>query len=49
MKNNWFVANDNGDLIGHDMCREDAIILAEEMGEKEPGAGWEAMNDDDEE
>lgn len=46
-KRNWFVANDNGDLIGHDMCKADAITLAEEMQEKEPDAGWEAMEDDD--
>lgn len=44
----WFVANDNGELIGHDMGEAKAKALAEEMQEKEPDAGWEAMNGDDE-
>ena len=47
-KNNWFVANDNGDVIGHDMEETKAKALAEQMQEKEPDAGWEALSDDDE-
>ena len=47
-KNKWFVANDDGDIIGHDMCEAKAKALAAEMQEKEPDAGWEAMNGDDE-
>lgn len=41
-------ANDDGDIIGHDMCEAKAKALAAEMQEKEPDAGWEAMNGDDE-
>ena len=44
----WFVANDNGDIIGHDMGEAKAKALAAEMQEKEPDAGWEAMNGDGE-
>ena len=44
----WFVANDNGDVIGHDMEEVKAKALAEEMNEKEPDAGWEALNGADE-
>ena len=44
----WFVANDNGDVIGHDMEEVKARTLAEEMNEKEPDAGWEALNGADE-
>ena len=47
-ENKWFVANDDGDIIGHDMCEAKAKALAAEMQEKEPDAGWEAMNGDDE-
>ena len=41
-------ANDDGDIIGHDMCEAKAKALAAEMQEKEPDASWEAMNGDDE-
>ena len=34
-ENKWFVANDNGDIIGHDMGEAKAKALAEEMQEKE--------------
>lgn len=44
----WFVANDDGDVIGHDMSEAKAKALAAEMQEKEPEAGWEALNGDDE-
>ena len=47
-ENKWFVANDNGDIIGHDMSETSAKLLASEMQTKEPEAGWEAMNGDDE-
>ena len=43
----WFVANDNGDIIGHDMSETSSKLLASEMQAKEPEAGWEAMNDDE--
>ena len=48
MNEKWFVANDNGELIGPAMCEAKAKALAAEMQEKEPDAGWEAMNGDDE-
>ena len=47
-KNKWFVANDNGDIIGHDMSETSAKLLASEMQAKEPEAGWEALCGDDE-
>ena len=47
MKNNWFVANDNGEVIGHDLSETKAKLLASEMQAKEPDAGWEALNDDE--
>lgn len=47
-ENKWFVANDNGDIIGHDMGEAKAKALAAEMQEQEPDAGWEAMNGDGE-
>ena len=40
----WFVANDDGELIGHDMSEVAARALAAEMQDKEPDANWEAMN-----
>ena len=47
-ENKWFLANDNGDIIGHDMSETSAKLLASEMQAKEPEASWEAMNADDE-
>ena len=47
-KNKWFVANDNGDIIAHDMGEAKAKALAAEMQEKELDASWEAMNGKDE-
>ena len=44
----YFVANDDGDIIGHDMCEAKAKALAAEMQEKEPDASREAMNGEDE-
>lgn len=44
----WFVANDNGEIIAHDLDEAKAKAIAEEMREKEPNAGWEALNGDDE-
>lgn len=46
-ENNWFVANDNGDVVGHDMSEAKAKALADEMQEKEPDAGWEALSSDE--
>lgn len=47
MKNNWFVANDNGEIIAHDCDKAKALIIASEMAEKEPNAGWEALCGDE--
>ena len=41
-------SNDDGDIIGHDIGEAKAKALAAEMQEKEPDAGREAMNGDDE-
>lgn len=42
-KKNWFVANNEGEVVGHDMDKTHAEALAEEMNAKEPDAEWEAM------
>jgi hypothetical protein len=47
MKNNWFVANDNGDVAGHDLSKERAEALAEQMQKEEPEANWEALSSDE--
>ena len=44
VENKWFVANDDGDIIGHDMTQKEAEILAQEMQEKDPASNWEALN-----
>lgn len=44
MEKKWFVANDNGDVAGHDMDEAKAKDLASQLNEKEPEAGWEALN-----
>lgn len=43
MEKTYFVANDNGDIIAHDIDKTKAEIIASEMAEKEPNAGWEAL------
>jgi hypothetical protein len=40
---NWFVANDKGELGGHDMSKAKADSLAEDLREREPNEGWEAI------
>ena len=45
----WFVANDNGDVIGHDMSKAEAEALASRLQSEEPEANWEALNGTDEE
>lgn len=42
--NTWFVANDNGDIIGHDLSKAHAMALALTMNYEEPDAGWEAFD-----
>ena len=46
-KRNWFVANDKGEIIGHDLSEQHAKLLAAEMNDKEPGEGWEALSSDE--
>lgn len=41
--NNYFVANDNGEIAGHDMDCITAQQCLAEMLEKEPNAGWEIL------
>jgi hypothetical protein len=43
---NWFVANDKGELIAHDISESIAKTVASDMQEKEPDAGWEALKND---
>lgn len=42
---NWFVANDVGNIIGHDMNEAEAKTLARQMQEQEPDEGWKALSD----
>lgn len=48
MEKNWFVANDNGDVAGHDLSEMKAKLMASELQHDEPDAGWEALCGDDE-
>ena len=41
---NWFVANNDGKVVGHDLRKTTAKLLAEMMQEKEPTEGWEALD-----
>jgi len=45
-KKNWFVANYKGELIGHDLDKYTAKILAAKMQEEEPSMEWEALFSD---
>lgn len=41
---NWFVANNAGELLAHDIQSEtEARLIAEEACEREPEAGWDAL------
>lgn len=42
--NTWIVFNEIGDLAGHDMSEAQARQCERTMQEREPGAGWEALN-----
>ena len=46
MSNTWFVADDNGHIIGHDMSEGKARDIASYMAEIEPDEGWEALEDE---
>lgn len=46
-KKNWYVANDDGEIIGHDMSEVSAKLLASEMRADDPDANWEALNEED--
>lgn len=45
----WCVANNNGDLIAHDVTELEAKNIESLMKEKEPEAEWEAINSADKE
>lgn len=45
---NWYVCNNDGALAGHDLDEFKAKATAAEMQEREPAAGWEAMQKEDE-
>lgn len=45
-KKNWFVANNEGEVVGHDMDKAHAEALAKEMSAKEPDAEWEAKSEE---
>jgi prophage antirepressor-like protein len=50
MENNktWFIANDKGDVLGHDLDEYTAKTIAQEKQEQEPNEGWEALNSEKE-
>ena len=43
---NWFVANDDGTIAGHDLDEYQAKILAAHLLEETPDARWEALQDE---
>ena len=43
---NWFVANDNGDIAGHDMDEARARSLADILNTEDSDANWEALGGD---
>lgn len=45
----YFVANDNGDVAGHDLDLATAEQCLAEMLKKEPNVGWEILSSEDEE
>lgn len=45
-KRNYFVANDDGVIYGHDLDLAHAQIALEEAEAECPGEGWEILEDD---
>lgn len=45
-KRNYYVANDNGDLAGHDLDYATAQTVLEEAELENPGEGWEILEDE---
>lgn len=43
---NYFVADDNGNVIAHDCTRAEAEATCAVMQEREPDAGWEVLTED---
>jgi hypothetical protein len=43
----YFVANDNGEIAGHDMDYATAQECLASMIEQEPEAGWELLSDEE--
>lgn len=46
--NHWFVANKTGFIIKDKLSANEAVKLMIELKNKEPDAGWEAYNLDEE-
>lgn len=46
-KRSWYVVDDSGNVLGHDMSELPAKNLASEMAKRDPEAGWEALDADD--
>lgn len=47
LERKYFVANDNGEIAGHDLDMAHAEQVLAEMQEREPRAGWEILSDED--
>jgi hypothetical protein len=48
MRKTYFVANDDGHIIGHDLDKWSADCLCAQMIQDDPAAGWEVMEDNNE-
>jgi hypothetical protein len=42
----WFVADNSGNLAGHDLNELAAQDIAAKMSAEEPNAGWEALEEE---
>ena len=45
-ENNYFVADKNGNVAGHDLDFDHADLLCQKMQNKEPDSEWEILTDD---
>ena len=47
MERMYFVANEKGEIIGHDLSLVSAEQCLKEMQEREPNVGWEILESKD--
>lgn len=46
MERKYFVADNNGNILGHDLDKKEAEFLLECATELDPDGGWEMMEDE---